>query len=228
MEFIIKERIILQYIKNFFIVLALFVLSQLSMTVFSIVQLSLTKPLSGLGLLVMFLFVFANIALLLWLAKRLKLIQLNFSWVTRKNILIILGATLLLRLVAIGGTLLIQQSSGQQTSNNDAMLNTMFHAVNPALLFLLIAISAPIMEEIVFRAGIIKLLCRKLPILGIALSSICFGMMHMTTDIPNFFLYASMGLVLSIAYYKSASLEVSIMVHFLNNAMASIAMILMQ
>lgn len=218
----------MKVIKNFFIVLALFILSQISMTVFSIVQISITKPLSVLGLSAMILMVVANIAILLWLAKKLKLIEFNTAWLTKKNILIILGSTVLLRIIAIGGTLLIQQLNGTQTSDNDAALSVMFNNVNPLLLFLIIAISAPIMEEIVFRAGIIKLLCEKLPILGVVLSSICFGFLHMATDLPNFVLYASMGLVFALAYYKTGRLEVSIMVHFFNNAIGAIAMILMQ
>lgn len=224
----IREMFVLQYIKNFFIVLALFILSQLSMTVFGMVQFSIAKPLSGFGLLAMILFVIGNITLLLWLAKKLRLIDLDFSWISKKNILIIVISTVLLRVIAIGGTLLIQQLNGQATSNNDAVLRSLFTGVNPFLLFLLIAISAPIMEEIVFRAGIIKLLCEKLPILGIILSSFCFGMIHMATDIPNFVLYALMGLVFALTYYKTQKLEVSIIIHFLNNAIGAIAMILMQ
>ncbi|SET89409.1 hypothetical protein SAMN04487821_12776 [Enterococcus malodoratus] len=219
---------ILQYIKNFFIVLALFILSQVSMTVFGMIQFSSSKPLSGFGLLAMILLVFANIALLVWIAKKLNLIDLDFTWISKKNIFIIVGATVLLRVIAIGGTLLIQQLNGQATSNNDAALYSLFKGVNPCLLFLLIAIAAPIMEEIVFRAGIIKLLCEKLLILGIILSSFCFGMIHMATDLPNFVLYALMGLVFALIYYKTKRLEVSIMIHFLNNAIAAIAMILMQ
>ncbi|MFQ7235997.1 MAG: CPBP family intramembrane glutamate endopeptidase, partial [Enterococcus hulanensis] len=154
----------MKVIKNFFIVIVLFILSQISMTVFSIVQFSITKPLSVLGLSAMILMVVANIAILLWLAKKLKLIEFNTAWLTKKNMLIILGSTILLRIIAIGGTLLIQQLNGTQTSDNDAALGVIFNNVNPLLLFLIIAISAPIMEEIVFRAGIIKLLCGKLPI----------------------------------------------------------------
>ncbi|WP_283205012.1 CPBP family glutamic-type intramembrane protease [Enterococcus hulanensis] len=37
-----------------------------------------------------------------------------------------------------------------------------------------------------------------------------------------------MGLVFALAYYKTGRLEVSIMVHFFNNAIGAIAMILMQ
>ncbi|WP_379947206.1 CPBP family intramembrane glutamic endopeptidase [Enterococcus devriesei] len=198
----------MKVIKNFFIVVALFILSQISMTVFGIVQVSITEPLSILDLSAMILMAVANIAILLWLAKKLKLIEFNIAWITKKNMLIIIGSTVLLRILAITGTLLIQQLNGTQTSNNDAALSEMFNDVNPLLLFLIIAISAPIMEEIVFRAGIIKLLCKKLPILGVVLSSLCFGLIHMATDLPNFVLYASMGLVFALAYYKTERLEV--------------------
>ena len=50
----------------------------------------------------------------------------------------------------------------------------------------------------------------------------------MATDIPNFVLYVSMGLVFALVYYKTGRLEVSIMVHFFNKAIGAIAMILMK
>ncbi|MFC4795209.1 type II CAAX prenyl endopeptidase Rce1 family protein [Enterococcus devriesei] len=45
-------------------------------------------------------------------------------------------------------------------------------------------------------------------------------MIHMGTDIPNFVLYASMGLVFVLAYYKTGRLKVSIMDHFFNNTIS--------
>lgn len=217
----------LHYVKNFFIVFGLFVLSQLSMVGFGVTLALSSEPLTGFGLIAMIVFVLLNIALVVWLAKKLKLIDLDMSWLTLKNGLIILAGTILLRVIATVFTLLIQQFSGQEMSANDQVINSMFSGVHPLLLFLLIAVAAPIMEEIVFRAGFIGLLFKKMPVVGIILGSACFGLIHTATDILQFTLYALMGLVMALAYYKTKKLEVSIMIHFLNNAIAAIAMIAM-
>lgn len=214
--------------KKFFIVIGLFILSQISITIFGLIQEISPHSLVGGNLLALILLIMVNIIILVWLTYKLKLIEFNFTWITKTNLFIIIGSTILLKVIAIMGTLLIQYFNGQEISNNDAALNSLFNGVNPVLLFLLIAISAPIMEEIVFRGGIIGLLCKNKPIIGILLSSISFGLIHMATDIPNFLLYALMGLILSLSYYKSKRLEVSIMVHFLNNVIPAIAMIFLQ
>ena len=153
----------MEYIKRFFIVIGLFLLSQIGMFTYGTLKQSslqvgqVTMPLlSTLILIVIFIM---NIGLLLVLANKLELLNFDSKFLNKKNILIIVIGVVIARLVAI---------------------------------------------------------------LGIALSSISFGLVHGPTDIISFFMYALIGLVLSIAYFKTSRLEVSILIHFFNNLIPAI------
>lgn len=213
------------YIKNFFIVVGLFLVSQISMTVFGVAKgYSLVRGEENLSLfasLLLILLVIGNIWLLLFLGKKLGFVNLKWNFLTKKNIGIILGGFILARVIALGGTLLLN-TQGSESTANDAAIQTMFTGENPLLILLLIGISAPIMEEIVFRGGIIGFWLEKFPMVGSAISSILFGLIHGPTNLTSFLIYGSMGLILSKVYYKTQRLEISMSVHFLNNIMAAI------
>ena len=95
---------------------------------------------------------------------------------------------------------------------------------NPLLIILLIGIAAPIMEEIVFRGGIVGYLFKDLPVVGIIVSSVLFGLMHSPTNIISFLIYGLIGLTCAIAYFKTRRLEVSIAIHFLNNILPALVL----
>ncbi|MGC6767295.1 CPBP family intramembrane glutamic endopeptidase [Enterococcus sp. LJL51] len=221
----------MNYVKNFFIVVGLFILSQVSMTVFGVLKgMSLASgqaAMSSVNTLILILITVANIVLLMWLAKKLSLCEFTFDWINKKNVLMIAVLYFAGRIVAIGGTYLGQLVNGQETTANDAIIDSIFSGESSVLLFLLIAVSAPIMEEIVFRGGIMGLLFKNQPFIGMAVSSIVFGLIHTATTFIDFMLYALLGLIMAYPYYKTKRLEVSIAVHFVNNAISAIAMILM-
>ena len=217
----------MKYIKDFLVVVGLFLLSQISTTVFTVIKMmSIEKGVSKLSIgMICFLIILtlANIALLLYLAKKLGFFKASFNFLTFKNCGIIFGGFLLARVIAIGGSLLLS-NQGTQSTANDAALQKIFSGENPILVILLIAISAPIMEEIVFRGSIIGFWLKKYPVVAIAVSSILFGLVHGPTDRISFFIYALIGLVFSLAYYKTQRLEVSMGIHFLNNIFGAIAL----
>lgn len=214
------------YVKNFFILVGLFLLSQISMIVFEI-----AKGFSlGMGELHLSLFVsvllivsiIGNIWLLLFLGEKLGFFTVKLDFLTLKNSGIIIGGFFLARAIAIGGTLSLNHQGSESTAN-DAAIQALFTGENPLLIILLIGISAPIMEEIVFRGGIIGFWLEKFPLVGVAISSILFGLVHGPTNLVSFLIYALMGLVLAVAYYKTQRLEVSMSIHFLNNIFGAIA-----
>ncbi|WP_430602344.1 hypothetical protein IGJ02_002675 [Enterococcus sp. DIV0724b] len=213
------------YVKNFFILVGLFLVSQISMTAFGVAKgFSLGMGEANLSLfasIMLILLVIGNIWLLIFLGKKLGLSNLKWDFFTKKNVGIILGGFILARVIAVGGTLLLN-NQGSESTANDAAIQSMFTGENPLLIILLIGISAPIMEEIVFRGGIIGFWLEKFPIVGIAISSILFGLIHGPTNLISFLIYGSMGLILSMAYYKTQRLEISISIHFLNNIFAAI------
>ncbi|EGP4912611.1 CPBP family intramembrane metalloprotease [Enterococcus faecium] len=152
----------------------------------------------------------------------MNIIKTNHPFLTKKNILIILVATLIDRGIAIGGTLLLN-TQGYTTTANDSTLIKLFSGVSPVLVILLLGIAAPIMEEIVFRGGIIGYLVENNALLAILISSFLFGIIHGPTNFISFGMYFFMGIILAVSYYKTKDLRVSISIHFLNNLFPAIA-----
>lgn len=90
-------------------------------------------------------------------------------------------------------------------------------------LFLILStcLAAPIFEEVVFRGMIYKVLAKYNVWMAMVISSLLFGLVHfnLSQGIPAFF----MALVLAGAYAKTDSLFVPILIHGINNLMASIS-----
>ncbi|EJE4081458.1 CPBP family intramembrane metalloprotease, partial [Enterococcus faecalis] len=216
----------MNYVKRIFSIFILFIISQIGITAFGVIkQLSLDageKNLNISSTLVTVILVVINILFLIYLAKRMNIIKTNHPFLTKKNILIILVATLIDRGIAIGGTLLLNMQ-GHTTTANDSTLIKLFSGVSPVLVVLLLGIAAPIMEEIVFRGGIIGYLVENNALLAILISSFLFGIIHGPTNFISFGMYFFMGIILSVSYYKTKDLRVSISIHFLNNLFPAIA-----
>lgn len=96
-----------------------------------------------------------------------------------------------------------------------------FQGQNPVLLTLTTVITAPIGEEVVFRAFIYRRAKNYLgPVLGAVCSSLLFGLYH--ANMVQF-LYASVfGMLLVLLYEKSGSLKVAILAHAGTNLWAVI------
>lgn len=216
----------MNYVKRIFSIFILFIISQIGITAFGVIkQLSLDageKNLNISSTLVTVILVVINILFLIYLAKRMNIIKTNHPFLTKKNILIILVATLIDRGIAIGGTLLLNMQ-GHTTTANDSTLIKLFSGVSPVLVVLLLGVAAPIMEEIVFRGGIIGYLVENNALLAILISSFLFGIIHGPTNFISFGMYFFMGIILSVSYYKTKDLRVSISIHFLNNLFPAIA-----
>ena len=217
----------MNYIKKFFIVLGLAILSQIGMAVYSGAKgFSLetgAHKLSLLAVLILIIFIVGNIYLLMYLGKKLGFLTPSKDFLTKKNIISILVVALIARTVGIGGTLLLNATGVTQTANDEA-IGQLFTGENPLLIILLIGIAAPIMEEIVFRGGIAGYLFKDLPVVGIIVSSVLFGLMHSPTNIISFLIYGLIGLTCAIAYFKTRRLEVSIAIHFLNNILPALVL----
>ena len=124
----------MEYIKRFFIVIGLFLLSQIGMFTYGTLKQSslqvgqVTMPLlSTLILIVIFIM---NIGLLLVLANKLELLNFDSKFLNKKNILIIVIGVVIARLVAILGTILLN-NQGIDSTANDAAINNLFTGENP-------------------------------------------------------------------------------------------------
>ncbi|WP_242831657.1 CPBP family intramembrane glutamic endopeptidase [Clostridium botulinum] len=92
---------------------------------------------------------------------------------------------------------------------------------NPYVMVISLIIIAPIFEEILMRGIILEGFLNKYkPVTAIIASSIIFGAMHL--NIPQFINATVIGMFLGMLYYKTRSLALCIVVHMLNNAIASL------
>ena len=90
---------------------------------------------------------------------------------------------------------------------------------NFILSFICVSIFAPLFEEWLCRGIILRgLLTRMRPVSAIAVSAVFFAVLHMNPwqAVPAFML----GSVFGYVYYKTGSLKLTMLMHFVNNTMA--------
>lgn len=140
-----------------------------------------------------------------------------------KRYLIMLGIMLLVGIPVI----LINKG---EVSTNQAMLNEMFGKL-PLRLFILTTLYAPLVEESVFRLSLSKFFKSKT--LFIIISGFLFGSLHVIdkftsiTDLLFIFQYAALGICLAKAYSDSKNIFVSISMHFMQNFLAAVLILLL-
>ncbi|AEB31214.1 hypothetical protein, CAAX protease family (plasmid) [Carnobacterium sp. 17-4] len=139
-----------------------------------------------------------------------------------KDIFITIGLFLILRLIAIIGTLLNEYATGNTMTSNDAAVQTTDSlATFPLYLLifnLIIAIAAPILEELAFRGIFINIWFKhKNKILPGLITSIVFSIAHGHDNLITFSMYFFMGMILFFAYCRRWNIKDSILLHVLNN-----------
>jgi len=86
----------------------------------------------------------------------------------------------------------------------------------PFLSFLLLAVQAPVFEEIVFRGIVLDGLLKNIPVRkAVIQSAVLFALVHFNP--AQFIITFSMGLLLGWVYYRTRSLYACIFIHFVNN-----------
>ncbi len=85
--------------------------------------------------------------------------------------------------------------------------------------FLLLAVAAPLLEEILFRGIILRFLLKKMPPWkAIVISALAFGVFHL--NIWQFTGAFIMGIFFGFLFWKTGSLFYPVLFHFINNALA--------
>ena len=116
------------------------------------------------------------------------------------------------------------------TSSNQQILNGMFKKM-PIGMLLLSTIYAPFTEENIFRLSLSKLFKNKT--LFIIVSGLLFGTLHMIDKFTSFYdllyiiQYSALGICLAKAYSDSKNIFVSIGMHFIQNFLAAILVLLL-
>lgn len=209
---------LLTALKYFFLALGLLFLEQLP-TAF----IAADQPFWQSALIILALLIVADLTV--FVAKRVGL--LNHlkdlkTWKAWKTILV--GFVVLTIVKYIGGVVLLLENGIGANTENQAALEQL--GMSPLLLIVLTAIAAPIVEETVMRGLILGRVFNN-SYLGVILSSLLFGLLHIPTNIGSWIIYGGMGLVLAVVYHKTQKLEYTIAIHFINNALGVLLMLLL-
>ncbi len=204
-------------LKYFFLALGLLFLEQLP-TAF------ITKNQPFWQSLVIVLALLVVVAITIYVAKRVGLLNHLADLKTAKAWkTILLGFIALTVVKYIGGVVLILEKGFDADTANQTALEQL--GMSPLLLIILTAIAAPIVEETIMRGLILGRVFNN-SYLGVIISSLLFGLLHMPTDIGSWIIYGGMGLVLALIYHKTEKLEYTIGIHFINNALGVLIMLL--
>ena len=114
----------------------------------------------------------------------------------------------------------IGQLTHNATMENQDALNAIFAHV-PFYLHLVVAgFIIPIMEEIIFRGLLAKVLFGKYFKTGLVISSLLFMAGHSAFTLQTIVIYGIMSAGLAITYYKTKRIEYSMGVHIFNNSIS--------
>lgn len=166
---------------------------------------------AGISILVLALFVIGD--------RKTQLASFNFSFFRAKDLarlglsyLVIVGSNLL-------GSILLQLSN-ETTTGNQSQINDMVQNSSLISSFFLLALLAPICEEILCRGIVPKKIFRGKENLGFVVGTIVFALLHQPSNFPSLLIYGGMSTVLSWTAYKTQRLEMSILLHMIVNGVA--------
>jgi len=204
---------------HFLVIMLFFIIFSLPL---SLIQANLPKSLQAWGMLTGYAI---PMILTIWATRRVYNRKSKFifnpAYLTLFPLIIIVSYAFLI--VGEFTIFLLPEPSGILKQLFDTLTNAMKEIFNNKVAgFLMVAVTAPILEEILFRGVILKALLKKYaPYKAILLSAIAFGIFHLN---PWQFLYATvLGLWLGYIYWKTRSLFYPILIHMLLNGTAFVA-----
>lgn len=135
----------------------------------------------------------------------------------RRDIGIGVGAALLSQLVVIPLLYLPFDVDDLGRENDRLVDNT--HGIGLVVLYLLLAVGAPLVEELFFRGFLQRALVRRLgPVVGIGITAVLFGLTHF--DLTALLGLTAFGVVLGVLAHRRGSLGAPIVAHVVFNAVA--------
>ena len=157
-----------------------------------------------------------SLAIFIVIAYRFKLLSLK-----EINCLVAI-ASLNLVIFFLGDLLgyFIGQLTHNATMENQDALNAIFAHVPFYLHLVVVGFIIPIMEEIIFRGLLAKVLFGKYFKTGLVISSLLFMAGHSAFTLQTIVIYGIMSAGLAITYYKTKRIEYSMGVHILNNSIS--------
>ena len=129
-------------------------------------------------------------------ARKTQLASFNFSFFRAKD-LARLGLSYLVIICSnILGSILLQLSN-ETTTGNQSQINDMVQNSSLISSFFLLALLAPICEEILCRGIIPKKVFRGKESWGFVVGTIVFALLHQPSNLPSLLIYGGMSIVLS-------------------------------
>lgn len=164
---------------------------------------------------------FIVISILVWFSHKYQLMTFNIKTLTKTNVMESIAVFFVMN--ALWKYLI--NFLPQVPIKNQESLEAMFDMTQPWGAFIAIVILGPILEELFFRAVLIRFLFQEKMWLGLIVSTSLFSLLHHVSTLTEFIIYGYMGLVFGVIYMKTKSLECSILVHTLNNLISFAFMI---
>jgi uncharacterized protein len=146
--------------------------------------------------------------ILLRLSQSLDLFFFDLKFLTKRNIQIILTATISLLILSVLESVLIDHKVIIEKALNP--LDTQVLSTVPLVIIVLFTfVLSPIMEEVVFRGGIIGLVFKDHAFLGVGVSSILYSILLQPETFICGLLYLLVNGILGLAYVKTGKADCS-------------------
>lgn len=179
----------------------------------------------------------ASLPLTLLVVYWLKIPIFNRKQLSKKESFILRGLTkedwkFLLKYIPLSyilyilGSVVVGYFFGISEAQNQLAVESLFNYVPLWVLFIMIVVVAPIVEEVLFR-GLLLFPGNRLETtwVRIIISAILFGLIHGPTDVYTAYTYIGMGLIFAYASKRTQTVEAAMVYHFLNNLMGFIQIV---
>ncbi|SES76887.1 hypothetical protein SAMN04487821_102217 [Enterococcus malodoratus] len=179
-----------------------------------------TKDFSGSSSLLICLFGAGSSIVLLRQLKKSEVPLYNPTFSVKKTIgVIVLGCLVKLLFILSMATLITKNSESMASS--EQTLSQMMQGLPFAVSIFIFCVCTPIMEEVVFRGGIMSVVFKNRLIIGIIVSSLIFASFHLPQNLFEWILYIGAGLILGLSYGKTNQLFIPFAIHFFTNLFSS-------
>jgi len=124
------------------------------------------------------------------------------------------------------GSMIVAYFFGATEAANQVAVESLFDYVPAWVMFIMIVVVAPLVEELLFR-GVMLFPGDRLNTTWVRtiVSAILFGLIHAPTDIYSAYTYIGMGFIFAYASKRTQSIEAAMVYHFLNNLVGFIAIL---
>ncbi len=168
----------------------------------------------------------AIVTLFLYGAHKSKLLNLKSKLFTINDApRIALSYAAIIAVNMVGGIWL--RLLNQTTTSNEEAINSIMSGSSIISSIFVVAIVAPICEEVICRGIIPTKLFEGYEKIGYVLGWLLFTMAHIPTNPPSFLIYGWMSAVLTWTAYRTKRLEMSILLHLVNNGVSILLLILL-